>query len=202
MARSRLLDLLVTHSYQQSDTPSFRLTSGKLSHFYIDCKMTTMRGEAMPLVGEAVWQLVPPGVQAIGGLTMGADPIASATAHYSQSTARPLDMFSVRKEAKKHGMRKWIEGGAQKGTRVAVVDDVVTTGGSTVDAIQKCREEGLDIVAVVVLVDRQEEDGIENIRRAAGPAVPLRAVFTRADLEARWRELHAGTVAPHQTDVS
>jgi orotate phosphoribosyltransferase len=199
MAGRKLLDLLVTHSYQHSDTPSFRLASGKFSNFYIDCKMTTMRGEAMPLVGEAVFQLLPSEVQAVGGLTMGADPIANAVAYFSQSTRPRVDMFSVRKEAKQHGLRKWIEGCAKAGSRVAVVDDVVTTGGSTIDAIQKCREEELQIVAVVVLVDRQEDGGIEKIRRAVGPNVPVCAVFTRAHLEARWHETHADTPAPaHQ----
>jgi len=107
-------------------------------------------------------------------------------------------MFSVRKEAKKHGTGKWIEGCAPAGTRVAVLDDVITTGGSTIDAIKKCREEGLDVVAVVALVDRQEEDGMENIRRAAGPDVPIRAVFTRADLEARWRTVTSDERSGHR----
>src|SRR5207244_521547 len=114
--------------------------------------------------------------------TMGADPIAQATAAYCTRLGRALNAFSVRKEAKKHGLRKWIEGPAAPGATVAVVDDVVTTGGSTIEALQKCRQEGLAVAAVVVLVDRQEESGLDNITRAAGPGVPVMAIFTLAEL--------------------
>jgi len=188
-ARARLLRLLVERSYRQADTPSFRLASGKLSNFYIDCKVTTMCGDAMPLVGAAVAQLVPPEAEAIGGLTMGADWIAAATAYFCTANGRRVDAFSVRKEPKKHGLKKWIEGSARAGTRVVVIDDVVTTGGSTLDAIDRCREEGLDVVGVVVLVDRQEEGGMEAIRQKAGPSLPLHAVFVRSDLEREWQAL-------------
>jgi orotate phosphoribosyltransferase len=185
-ARARLLRLLVERSYRQSDTPSFRLASGKLSNFYIDCKVTTMCGDAMPLVGAAVARFVPPEAEAIGGLTMGADWIAAATAYFCTATGRRVDAFSVRKEPKKHGLKKWIEGSARRGSRVVVIDDVVTTGGSTIDAIDRCREEGLVVVAVVVLVDRQEEGGMEAIRQKAGATIPLHAVFVRADLQREW----------------
>jgi orotate phosphoribosyltransferase len=190
MVRTRLLDLLIDRSYRRADTPSFRLTSGKLSDFYVDCKATTMCGEAMPLVGEVVFKLLPKTASAVGGLTMGADWLAAATSYYGQLHGRRLDAFSVRKEPKKYGMKKWIEGCADRGAKVVIVDDVVTTGGSTIDAIKRCREEGLEVVGVVVLVDRQEEDGMENIRRNAGAGVPVHAVFTGADLEAH-RRAHA-----------
>lgn len=182
--RTKLLELLVRKSYRRADTPSFRLTSGKLSDFYVDCKMTTMNGQAMPLIGEAFAQHLPDDIDAVGGLTMGADPIAHAIAHYCAVHGRSVNAFSVRKEPKKHGTRKWIEGGVAPGGKVVVVDDVVTTGGSTVDAIRKCREEGLHVAGVLVLVDRQEEGGMEAIRREAGPDIPVRAIFTKADLEA------------------
>lgn len=183
-ARTQLLEMLVTKSYRRSDTPSFRLASGKLSDFYIDCKATTMCGQAMPLVGEVFAQQLPDGVDAVGGLTMGADPIAHAIAHYSAAHGTPLNAFSVRKEPKKHGTRKWIEGGVETGSKVVVLDDVVTTGGSTIDAIRKCREEGLRVVAVMALVDRQEEGGLEAIRQVAGPDIPVRAIFTKSDFAA------------------
>jgi orotate phosphoribosyltransferase len=188
-ARARLLRLLVERSYRQTDTPSFRLASGKLSNFYIDCKVTTMCGDAMPLVGTAVAPFVPPDAEAVGGLTMGADWIAAATAYFCTANGRRVDAFSVRKEPKKHGLKKWIEGSARTGTRVVVIDDVVTTGGSTLDAIDRCREEGLVVVGVVVLVDRQEEGGMEAIRQKAGPSLPLHAVFVRSDLEREWETL-------------
>lgn len=182
--RAKLLRLLAANSYRRADTPIFRLVSGKLSDFYIDCKATTMRGAAMPLVGQVFAQYLPKNVDAVGGLTMGADPIAHAVAHHCGLHRRSVNAFSVRKEPKKHGMRKWIEGGVETGSNVVVVDDVVTTGGSTIDAIRKCREEGLRVAGVLVLVDRQEEGGLEAIRREAGPRVPVQAIFTKSDFEA------------------
>jgi len=142
-----------------------------------------MSGQAMPLVGAVFAQVLPDGIDAVGGLTMGADPIAHAIAHYCALHGRAVNAFSVRKEPKKHGMRKWIEGSVEAGARVVVLDDVVTTGGSTIDAIRKCREEGLHVVAVMALIDRQEEGGLEAIRQAAGPDVPVRAIFTKSDIE-------------------
>lgn len=182
MLKGRLLELLRKHSYRYDPNEGFKLVSGKRSRYYVDCKATTMLGEAMDLVGALVVEALPARVRAVGGLTMGADPIAHAAAHHASVHGRPLDMFSVRKEAKAHGMRKWIEGCASPGMAVAVIDDVVTTGGSTVDAIEKCRQEGLNVAAVVVLVDRQEEDGIGRIRRVAGGEVPVTAIFTIAEI--------------------
>lgn len=188
--RAKLLELLVTISFRRADTPSFRLASGKLSNFYIDCKLTTMNGQAMPLIGEVFAQQLPDGIDAVGGLTMGADPIAHAIAHYRALHGRAVNAFSVRKEPKKHGTGKWIEGGVERGSKVVVLDDVVTTGGSTIDAIRKCREEGLHVAGILVLVDRQEEGGMEAIRREAGPDVCVRAIFTRSDLEAFSKSSH------------
>ena len=192
--RQRLLKLLVEYSYQRAEDDRFELASGKRSNFYIDCKATTMRGAAMPLIGQLVAELIPMGIDSVGGLTMGADPIALATAFWCASKQRPMNAFTVRKTAKRHGLMKFIEG--CPGTSVAVVDDVVTTGGSTIDAIQRCREAGMRVGAVVVLVDRQE-GGIEEVRATVGAAVPVQSVFTRADLECQWlahRE-HADLVA-------
>ena len=200
---AKLLELLVARSYRRADTPSFRLTSGKLSNFYIDCKMTTMHGQAMPLIGEAFAQHLPDGIDAVGGLTMGADPIAHAIAHHCSLHGRSVNAFSVRKEPKKHGTRKWIEGGVEPGSKVVVLDDVVTTGGSTIDAIRKCREEGLRVTGVLVLVDRQEEGGMEAIRREAGPDTPVSAIFTKSDLEAFSKSSgHAPCASPRTTAAS
>ncbi|MCK6556891.1 orotate phosphoribosyltransferase [Candidatus Binatia bacterium] len=184
-ARARLLELLVRWSYHRADDERFELTSGRKSNFYIDCKATTMRGEALPLIGLLVAERLPAGVDGIGGLTMGADAIALATAFWCATIQRPLNAFTVRKTPKGHGMMKFIEG--CPGVTVAVVDDVVTTGGSTIDAVQRCREAGIRVAAVVVLVDRQE-GGMDNVRAAAGPSVPVVSVFTRADLERHWQE--------------
>jgi orotate phosphoribosyltransferase len=180
--KERLIELLRRHSYRYDPESGFRLTSGKLSAFYVDCKATTMRGDAADVVGALVADRLPSGVTAVGGLTMGADPIALATAAYATGHGRPLDAFSVRKEPKKHGLARWIEGAVAPNATVGVVDDVVTTGGSTIEAIRRCREAGLTVAAVVVLVDRQEEDGLATIEREAGPRVPVSAIVALAEL--------------------
>jgi len=187
-ARAQLLYLLVTYSYNRASYDKFELTSGKRSNFYIDCKTTTMRAAAMPLIGQAVAALLPPETQSVGGLTLGADAIAGATAYYCQTVGRTVDSFTARKTAKGHGMMKFIEG--CPGTRAAVLDDVVTTGGSTIDAIHKCREAGIEVLGVVVLVDR-EEGGMAAVRDAAGAGVPVTALFTKSELEAHWQSLQA-----------
>jgi len=186
--RATLLDMLVKHSYHRAPDDRFELSSGKRSNFYIDCKTTTMRSEAMPYVARAVLAHFPADADAVGGLTLGADAIAGATAFYCQTIGRHVDSFTVRKSAKSHGMMKFIEG--CPGARVVVVDDVVTTGGSTIDAIRKCRDAGIQVVAVVALVDR-EEGGMDAVRAEAGPGIPVSAVFTRSDLEAHWQSLQA-----------
>lgn len=182
-ARDALLGILAERSFQYDESAPFKLASGRQSDIYVDCKPTTMFAESMELVGETVFARVPEEAQAIGGLTMGADPIASAVVLVAKlKHGRRINAFVVRKEAKKHGLRRVIEGCADAGTRVVVVDDVVTTGGSTIDAIRRCREANLDVVAVIVLVDR-EEGGLDEIRREAGTGVPVSAIFTRTDLQ-------------------
>jgi len=181
--RDALLSMLTRRSFRYDAAAPFRLASGRQSDVYIDCKPTTMFAEAKPLVGELVLAQTPPDIQAIGGLTMGADPIASAVSLIAQvKYGRTIDEFVVRKEPKAHGLRKTIEGCVKPGMRVAIVDDVVTTGGSTIEAIRQCRVSGLEIMAVVVLVDR-EEGGIDNIRDEVGSDVPVRAIFTRTELQ-------------------
>lgn len=195
-----LLDLLVEHSYRRSARDEFELSSGKRSNFYIDCKTTTMRPEAGPLIGAAAAELIPLEADAIGGLTLGADAIAYAISAYMWYVQqRRLGTFTVRKTPKTHGTRRYIEGNL--GTKVVVVDDVVTTGSSTIDAIRRCQEENVQVVAVVVLVDREENDGMANVRRAAGAGVPVTAIFKKAALEARWQQLH-GNVSGAAADNS
>jgi len=191
--REKLLDLLVQHSYNRASCDKFELSSGKRSNFYIDCKATTMRGEAMPLIARAVTSLLPREAGAVGGLTLGADAIAGATAFYCQTIGRHVDSFTVRKSAKKHGLMKCVEG--CPGKNVVVVDDVVPTGGSTIEAIHQCREARIRVVGVVVLVDR-EEGGMDAVRAEAGAAVPVNAIFKKAELEAHWQSRQAnGTAA-------
>ena len=177
-ARVRLLELLRELSYAERDVV---LASGLRSNFYIDCKQTALTAEGHYLVALLILELLgreAPEVRAVGGLTMGADPIASAVATYSFAAGRPIDAFYVRKEPKGHGTQAWIEGDKRvvPGTPVAVVEDVCTTGGSAIKAIERSRIHGLDVRRVVVLVDRQE-GGRAVIEREA----PFSALFSRED---------------------
>jgi len=182
-----LATLLATNSVFYRPRRPFLLASGKTSPFYFDCRRTTMLPEAMPLIGRLVFERIRGAVDAVGGLTMGADPIACAVAYYSQGRGQPLAAFSVRKEAKSHGMQRWVEGAVRPKSRVAVVEDVATTGDSTVRAIARCREEGLRVERVIVLVDR-EEGGMERIGAEVG-AVRASALFRRSEIDAFWKKL-------------
>jgi orotate phosphoribosyltransferase len=187
--RDRLLEILVRRSYLREEGKQFRLASGRMSDYYIECSLTTTYHEACPLIGQLVHARVPPGAVAIGGPTMGADPVAAATASYSAATARPLSWFSVRKAAKEHGARRWLEGSANAGDAVVVVEDVITSGGSLIDAVRKCTEEGLRVQHAIVLVDREEDGGRTKVETAlAGVGAGFDALFTRTELEARWQQ--------------
>ncbi|MFQ5514189.1 MAG: orotate phosphoribosyltransferase [Myxococcota bacterium] len=179
-----LAKLLIEYSYLEADEEIFRLASGQRSRFYFDCQRTTCRAEAMPLVGRAFLEAFRRSgewPEAAGGRTRGADPIAQSIAYASLECGPPVHAFSVRKEPKDHGLGRWVEGGVQRGARVAVVEDVVTSGGSTLAAIERCQAEGLQIVQVVALVDR-EQGGVANIRSRV-PDIPVRAIFTRSQLD-------------------
>ena len=184
--KQELIRILCEKSFKYSPEPSFKLVSGKTSHFYVNCKPTTMSPRGMFLVGhlvfDAIKDLKPDG---IGGLTFGADPMAMATAFVSELKATPMNAFSIRKTQKDHGIVRWIEGDMTPGQRVVIIDDVVTTGGSTIQATERARSEGLEVVKAVILVDRQE-GGLENVREH----VPdVTAIITRDDLMAQWSEV-------------
>lgn len=188
--KAELIDRLCRKSFQYSAEPAFRLVSGRTSHFYVNCKPTTLSPRGMVLTGNLMAEaLADAEISAVGGLTFGADPIAVATAFASELAGRGLKAFSIRKQQKDHGIVRWIEGDVEPGERVAVIDDVATTGGSTIKAVERARSEGLEVVRAVVLVDRQE-GGMEAIRAAAPDA---RALITREELLARWREIHPET---------
>jgi orotate phosphoribosyltransferase len=177
--KEELIALLCEKSFKYTPEPSFKLVSGRLSSYYVNCKPTTLSPRGMYLVGhlmfEAIKDLHPQGV---GGLTFGADPIAMATAFASELQGMPVQAFSIRKTKKDHGIAQWVEGDLPDRARVVVIDDVATTGGSTIKAVERARENGLDVVRVVVLVDRQE-GGLDNIRKH----VPdVRALITREEL--------------------
>jgi orotate phosphoribosyltransferase len=165
----------------------FTLASGAKSDFYVDARLTTLDPRGACLIGEVGWELVNETalklgkrVNAIGGLTMGADPVALSIgiAAQRQNSSNPLQVFTVRKTAKEHGRQKRIEGNFSSGDSVVVVDDVITTGGSTIQAIEAIEEGGGQIAFVIVLVDR-EEGGRANIEKRGYKVVPI---FTQADL--------------------
>jgi orotate phosphoribosyltransferase len=154
--RERLLDILATRSARRGQ---FTLASGRQSSLYIDARLTTMSPEGLALIGALGLQALHDRgwhVDAIGGLTLGADPIAYAIGYASASTEAPIRTFTVRKEAKSHGAGKLIEGPFQAGDVVAIIEDVITTGGSALRAADVVRTAGGSITGVLALVDRQE----------------------------------------------
>ena len=174
--RDRLRELLKEHSLMFGD---FTLASGKKSNFYFDSKKTTLRAEGAYLAAAEMLHLVErEGIdaQAIGGMTLGADPIVCPAAALSHLAGRPLRAFIVRKEAKGHGTLRQIEGDLEPHSKVIVVDDVVTTGGSTLRAIEAAERAGHEVVAVLCIVDR-EQGGAEALSR--WPFYPL---FRRSEI--------------------
>jgi orotate phosphoribosyltransferase len=177
--RARLLELLTQRSFERRKVT---LSSGKESDFYIDCKRTVLLAEGHWLVGRLLLQQIrerAPQARGAGGLTLGADPLASAVSTVSYLAGWPLHAFLVRKEPKGHGTGQWVEGRSlfEPGAPVAVVEDVITTGASTLKALERVAEEGLRPVGVFALVDRQE-GGREAIE-ARG--VSVCSLFSRRD---------------------
>lgn len=175
--RQKLLSTLAHRSFRLGE---FKLSSGGTSDYYIDCRTTTLDAKGSRLTGEVFveeirnrgWK-----VRAIGGLTMGADPIVVAASVVSGE----LDGFLVRKAEKQHGTGQRIEGFREKGAPVVIVDDVCTTGASTVQAIEAAREFGFEVVGVMCLVEREEANGRPNVEKAAAPA-PFISLFTANDV--------------------
>ena len=167
--------MLFEKAFRYSKKPIFRLTSGRVSSYYVDCKKVTLDPYGAYLVGRLIFEkikrLKPEG---IGGLTLGADPIAQAVSVMSHIGHQPIPAFVVRKEPKGHGSSAagWIEGNLKKGARVIVVDDVITTGGSTLKAIDRLKAHGCRILKVLSIVDRGE-GGAEAIRSRGYKLEPL-----------------------------
>jgi orotate phosphoribosyltransferase len=176
-AKQELLRLLARKSFRLGE---FKLSSGGTSDYYIDCRLTTLDARGAQLVGEVFldeirsrgWQAA-----AIGGLTMGADPIVVAVA----VTSGTLNGFLVRKAEKQHGTGQRIEGFREKGARVVIVDDVCTTGSSTVQAVEAAREFGFEVVAAMCMVEREDARGRPNVEKAAASA-PFVSIFTANDV--------------------
>src|SRR5882757_2009586 len=176
-ARQELLRLLAAKSFRLGQ---FKLSSGGTSDYYIDCRTSTLAAKGARLTGQVFldeirargWK-----PKAIGGLTMGADPIVVAVSVASGE----MDGFLVRKAEKQHGTGRRIEGFQEKGARVVIVDDVCTTGSSTIQAIEAAREFGFQVVGVMCLVEREEAGGRVDVEKASAPA-PFVALFTANDV--------------------
>ena len=182
-----LIDLLLDKSLKVADEPIFELASGKKSNLYIDCRKTTKNARGAYLIGNIIYDKISKlDVDAIGGLTMGADPVADAVAYTSVLKGKLINSFSVRKKAKEHGLKRVIEGDVKNGDRVVIVDDVATTGQSTIEAIENARAGGLHVVKVIILVDRQE-GGRENIIKHN---VDFEAILTKQDLLDEYYKKH------------
>jgi orotate phosphoribosyltransferase len=182
-ARDQLLELLATNSFRLGE---FTLSSGGKSDYYIDCRTTTLHAQGADLTGRVFLELIQQQgwqPQAVGGLTMGADPIVVATSIISSQVGAPIHGFLVRKAEKAHGMGRRVEGFQEKGARVVIVDDVCTTGGSTIQAIEAAREFGFHVAGVACLVERLEAGGRPAVEKAAAP-VPFISVFTSNDVKA------------------
>jgi orotate phosphoribosyltransferase len=176
-ARQELLRLLATKSFRLGE---FKLSSGGSSDYYVDCRSTTLDARGSQLTGQVLldeirrrgWR-----PRALGGLTMGADPLVVAVA----VTSGEIHGFLIRKAEKQHGTGQRIEGFREKGARVVIVDDVCTTGSSTIQAIEVAREFGFEVAGALCLVEREEANGRPNVEKAAAPA-PFVAIFTASEV--------------------
>ncbi len=174
-----LLHTIYSNSFKYSEE-GFTLSSGKKSNVYIDVKKTALSAVAFETIGYAYFQklkLAP--IDAVGGMTLGADPIAYAAAFMCTLRGKYLDVFIVRKEAKGHGTKAPIEGNVQPGANVVIVEDVVTTGAPTIKAVNAAKEAGFNVLRVIPLIDR-EEGGAANIEKETG--VKVDPIFTMTDL--------------------
>ena len=177
--KQRLAEIILERSFQFREYPPFTLASGKTSNYYFNCKPTTLDPEGMYLIGNILFDMFgETDITAAGGLTLGADPIANALSLISYQKGRPIKSFIVRKDVKSHGTKSAVEGNITPGEKVAIIDDVITTGGSTITAIEIAREAGLVIDRVVALIDR-EEGGRENINKYVAR---IDAVLTRSEI--------------------
>ncbi len=177
--KEKLKKIILELSYEKR---LVTLASGRQSDFYFDGKQTTLHAEGGLLVGKLFYAAIKDvaGIDGVGGITLGADPIATATSIAANLAGRPMHAFIIRKEPKGHGTGQWLEGrkNLPPGSKVVIVEDVVTTGGSSMKAVNRAKEEGLEVLGIVTLVDR-EEGGRENIEKEG---YWLKAIFTKSEL--------------------
>ena len=178
--RDRLLDLLCDRAYREGD---FTLSSGQKSTYYINCKPVTLHPEGALALGRLLLGQVPTGAAAVAGLTLGADPLVSAVSVVSALENRPISALIIRKEAKGHGTMAYIEGPAlEPGSSVVVLEDVVTTGGSALKAVDRLREAGYQVDRVVAIVDRLQG----GAALYAQQGLAFEALFSIADVQAHY----------------
>ena len=180
--KERLLQLLVkTGAFKHSPTPTFQLVSGAMSRFYVDCRVGVSYPEVRQVVGDLMLGHVQRPVDAVGGLLVAAFPIAIAVSDAAYRHGQPtIRVFVARKEAKSHGLKKLIEGDVREGDRVVIVDDVITSGKSIIEAIQKSRDAGLVVTQALAIIDRQEQDGKARIE---AEGIRCDALCTMRDLQ-------------------
>ncbi len=190
--KKRLIDLIIQRTFRFTDKPTFTLASGKMSSYYFNCKPTTLNPEGMYLIGNLLHDLIKNGTswkaKAVGGLTLGADPISNAIAYTFYLKGEQVESFVVRKEPKKHGTMLWVEGNVGKGDKVIIIEDVITTGGSTIKAIERAKKCGLKVLGVIVLIDRQE-GGKEKIE---AKGVKVKTLLTREEIFEVYRKKRQG----------
>ncbi len=178
--KQALKQIILERSYREG---TFKLTSGRMSDFYIDCKQTTLSAQGAYLCGRLFYNMIKDidGICAVGGMTLGADPLVTAVSIVSYLENAPVPAFIIRKEPKGHGTGSWIEGKSNihEGGLVALLEDVVTTGGTLIKAIDRTRHEGFKVGAVLTVVDRQE-GGAELLKEHG---FDLKAIFTRNELK-------------------
>lgn len=172
--RERLLELLLQYSYQEGD---FVLASGKRSDFYIDVRKTSLHAEGGTIIGELLVDLIQQqgwDVRGVGGMTLGADPLTTATGIAAYRRNLPWTTFLVRKEPKDHGTGRQVEcaGDLEKGAKVVVLDDTITTGGSTLKAVRAMEKAGFEVIGAACVVDRSE-GGVEHLANEGITTIPL-----------------------------
>lgn len=180
--RARLLELLFNESFRYSAEGSFQLSSGKKTSYYIDCKKVSLDAEGATLIGREIFERIKGlPVAGVGGMTLGADPIATAISVISFLENHPIQAFIVRKTPKTYGSKQQIEGNLHQGAKVVVVEDVVTTGGSTLRTVEALENAGYTVLKIIALVDRKE-GGREAIAKTG---IPFESLFTIDDFTGR-----------------
>lgn len=186
VAKESMMKLMLEKAFMMENEAVFKLASGKMSKYYMNCKLITMKGEGLLLTGSLFLKhirAVQNEIVAVGGLEFGACPIACALALYAYSETINLNAFMIRKVKKEHGTMQWIEGDVKANDKVVILEDVVTTGGSTIRAVERARECGLDVNRIIVLFNREEDNdsGIKNIREQTGIA-NVTSIITLSEL--------------------